>query len=149
MTAPTNTPLNKKSKIPWSIVYFVGGILYTTFRHLAVHGWGLAYPGMDLCPLCADGLLLCLGSLETRETRRCRLTMRCSESGYRTCGCNPCSSWARSLSSNVSRMLKSPPAAFSLRSEAQRTEAYASLLRSLRPCWTAFLSILCDVLLLP
>jgi len=31
MTAPTNTPLNKKSKIPWSIVYFVGGILYTIF----------------------------------------------------------------------------------------------------------------------
>ena len=27
-------------------------------------------------------------------------------------------------------------------SEAQRTEAYASPLRSLRPCWTAFLSIL-------
>jgi len=26
--------------------------------------------------------------------------------------------------------------------EAQRTEAYASPLRSLRPCWTAFLSIL-------
>src|SRR4029078_6191920 len=37
---------------------------------------------------------------------------------------------------------KSPPASFSLRSEAQRTEAYASPLRSLRPCWTAFLSIL-------
>jgi hypothetical protein len=33
-------------------------------------------------------------------------------------------------------------AAFSHRSEAQRTEAYASPLRSLRPCWTAFLSIL-------
>ena len=31
MTAPTDTPLNKKSKIPWSIVYFVGGILYTIF----------------------------------------------------------------------------------------------------------------------
>ena len=27
-------------------------------------------------------------------------------------------------------------------SEAQRTEAYASPLRSLRPCWMAFLSIL-------
>src|SRR5689334_2673519 len=38
--------------------------------------------------------------------------------------------------------LKSLPASFSLRSEAQRTEAYASPLRSLRPCWTAFLSIL-------
>src|SRR5207249_3635819 len=37
---------------------------------------------------------------------------------------------------------KSPPASFSLRAEAQRTEAYASPLRSLRPCWTAFLSIL-------
>ncbi|MDZ4857231.1 MAG: hypothetical protein SGJ26_20650, partial [Nitrospirota bacterium] len=35
-----------------------------------------------------------------------------------------------------------PPAAFSHRSEAQRTEAYASPLRSLRPCWTAFLIIL-------
>ena len=35
-----------------------------------------------------------------------------------------------------------PPAAFSHRSEAQRTEAYASPHRSLRPCWTAFLSIL-------
>jgi hypothetical protein len=33
-----------------------------------------------------------------------------------------------------SRMLKSPPDSFSLRSEAQRTEAYASPLRSLRPC---------------
>ena len=42
---------------------------------------------------------------------------------------------------------KSPPAAFSLRSEAQRTEAYASPFRSLRPCWTAFLSILRGVLL--
>ena len=39
-------------------------------------------------------------------------------------------------------MLKSLPAAFSRRSEAQRTKAYASPLRSLRPCWTAFLSIL-------
>jgi hypothetical protein len=39
-------------------------------------------------------------------------------------------------------------AAFSRRSEAQRTEAYASPLRSLRPCWTAFLSILRDVILL-
>jgi len=39
-------------------------------------------------------------------------------------------------------MLKKSTAAFSLRSEVQRTEAYASPLRSLRPCWTAFLSIL-------
>jgi len=36
---------------------------------------------------------------------------------------------------------KGPPAAFSHRSEAQRTEAYALPLRSLRPCWTAFLII--------
>jgi hypothetical protein len=36
------------------------------------------------------------------------------------------------------------PAAFSHRSEAQRTEAYASPLRSLRPCWTAFLSVLLE-----
>ena len=35
-----------------------------------------------------------------------------------------------------------PPAAFSRRSEAQRTEAYASPLRSPRSCWTAFLNIL-------
>ena len=42
---------------------------------------------------------------------------------------------------------KSPPASFSLRSEAQRTEAYASPLHLLRPCWTAFLSILREVLL--
>ena len=43
-------------------------------------------------------------------------------------------------------MLKSPPAAFSHHSETQRTEAYASPLPSLRPCWTAFLSILrCSV----
>src|SRR5256885_4715479 len=41
-----------------------------------------------------------------------------------------------------SRMLKNPPASFSLRSEVQRTEAYASPLRSLWPCWTAILSIL-------
>ena len=40
------------------------------------------------------------------------------------------------------------PYAFSLHSEAQRTEAYASPLRTLRPCWTAFLSILRGVLLL-
>src|SRR4051812_22138741 len=38
-------------------------------------------------------------------------------------------------------MLKKPDKAFSLRSETQRTEAYASPLRSLRPCWMAFLSI--------
>ena len=31
MTSPTDTPLNKKSKIPWYIVYFVGGVLYTVF----------------------------------------------------------------------------------------------------------------------
>ena len=31
MTSPTDTPLKKKSKIPWSIVYFVGGILYAIF----------------------------------------------------------------------------------------------------------------------
>jgi len=31
-------------------------------------------------------------------------------------------------------MKKRPPAAFSLRSEAQHTEAYASPLYSLRPC---------------
>ncbi len=37
-------------------------------------------------------------------------------------------------------MLKSPPAAFSHHSEARRTEAYALPLRSLRPCWTVFLS---------
>src|SRR5439155_11946052 len=43
---------------------------------------------------------------------------------------------------------KSPPASFSLRSEAQRTEAYASPLRSLRPCWTDFLSILRRLLFL-
>ena len=39
------------------------------------------------------------------------------------------------------RMLKNLPAAFSHRSEAQRTEAYASSLRSLRPCWTAYFDI--------
>jgi hypothetical protein len=31
MTSPTDTPLSKKSKIPWYIVYFVGGVLYTVF----------------------------------------------------------------------------------------------------------------------
>ena len=35
-----------------------------------------------------------------------------------------------------------PPPAFSHRSEAQRTGAYASPLHLLRPCWTAFLIIL-------
>jgi hypothetical protein len=42
-------------------------------------------------------------------------------------------------------MLKKSARAFSLRSEAQHTESYASTLRSLRPCWTAFLSILLKV----
>jgi hypothetical protein len=28
MTSPTDTPLNKKSKIPW-YVYFVGAVIYT------------------------------------------------------------------------------------------------------------------------
>jgi hypothetical protein len=31
MTSQSDTPLKKKGKIPWSIVYFVGGILYTIF----------------------------------------------------------------------------------------------------------------------
>jgi len=31
MTSPTDKPLSKKSKIPWYIVYFVGGVLYTVF----------------------------------------------------------------------------------------------------------------------
>jgi Polyketide cyclase / dehydrase and lipid transport len=48
----------------------------------------------------------------------------------------------REVLQNLTGCSKSPPAAFSHRSEAQRTEAYASPLRSLRPCWTAFLSIL-------
>ena len=39
-----------------------------------------------------------------------------------------------------------PPAAFSRRAEAQRTEAYASPLRLLRPCWTAFLNSLLELL---
>ena len=39
-----------------------------------------------------------------------------------------------------------PPAAFSRRAEAQRTEAYASPLRLLRPCWTAFLNSLREIL---
>ena len=56
-------------------------------------------------------------------------------------------SWRLPL--RISRMLKSPPASFSLRSEAQRTEAYASPPRSLRPCWTAFLSILYALFRLP
>ena len=43
---------------------------------------------------------------------------------------------------------KSLPASFSRRSETRRTEAYASPLRSLRPCWTDFLSILFGILLL-
>ena len=38
-----------------------------------------------------------------------------------------------------------PHASFSLRSKTQRTEAYASPLRSLRLSWKAFLSILPDV----
>ncbi|HEX6728113.1 MAG TPA: hypothetical protein VF078_12225, partial [Nitrospira sp.] len=42
----------------------------------------------------------------------------------------------------LARCGKRPPAAFSHRSAAQRTEAYVSPLRSLRPCWTAFLRIL-------
>ena len=37
-------------------------------------------------------------------------------------------------SQTSNRILKNPPAAFSHRSEAQRTEAYAASLRSLRPC---------------
>lgn len=52
MTAPTNTPLNKKSKIPWSIVYFLGGILYTIFAiWLFMDG---AWPILSwICALCA------------------------------------------------------------------------------------------------
>jgi hypothetical protein len=52
MTTPTNTPLNKKSKIPWSIVYFVGGILYTIFAiWLFMDG---AWPILAwICALCA------------------------------------------------------------------------------------------------
>jgi 4-hydroxybenzoate polyprenyltransferase len=34
MTSPSDTPLNKKSKMPWSIVYFVGAVIYTVFA-----GW--------------------------------------------------------------------------------------------------------------
>ena len=45
-------------------------------------------------------------------------------------------------------MLKKSTSFFSPRSEAQRTEAYASLLRSLQPCWTPFLNILRGVFLL-
>ena len=54
-------------------------------------------------------------------------------------------SWPSAISrhdSGSSRMPKIPPAAFSHHSEARRTEAYASPHRSLRPCWTALLSIL-------
>jgi hypothetical protein len=39
-------------------------------------------------------------------------------------------------------MLKKPASGVLASPEAQRTKAYASPLRSLRPCWTAFLSIL-------
>ncbi len=42
----------------------------------------------------------------------------------------------------LTRWWKSPSAAFSHCSEAQHTEVYTSLLRSLRPCWMAFLSLL-------
>jgi hypothetical protein len=39
-----------------------------------------------------------------------------------------------------------PPAAFSRRAEAQSNEAYVSPLRLLRPCWTAFLNSLRELL---
>jgi len=44
--------------------------------------------------------------------------------------------------SGVPCLAEAHRAGWSPRSAAQRTEAYASPLRSLRPCWTAFLSIL-------
>ena len=34
MTSPTDTPAGKKSTFPWSIVYFVGAVIYT-----ALAGW--------------------------------------------------------------------------------------------------------------
>jgi hypothetical protein len=47
--------------------------------------------------------------------------------------------------SPASRLLKkSASVVLASLSEAQGTEAYASPLRSLRPCWTAFLSSLRD-----
>ena len=67
MTAPTDTPLKKKSKIPW-YVYFVGGILYSIFA-IWLFGW-IGLPGMDFYHQCAVGILLCLGSLETRKTKQ-------------------------------------------------------------------------------
>jgi hypothetical protein len=68
MTAPTNTPLNKKSKIPWSIVYFVGGILYTIFAiWLFMDG---TWPILSwICALCAPmGFYYAWGAWK-RETR--------------------------------------------------------------------------------
>jgi 4-hydroxybenzoate polyprenyltransferase len=34
MTSQSDTPLNKKSKFRWSIVYFLGAVIYTAFA-----GW--------------------------------------------------------------------------------------------------------------
>lgn len=52
MPSQSDTPLKKQSKIPWSIVYFVGGILYALFAiWLFMDG---AWPILAwICALCA------------------------------------------------------------------------------------------------
>ena len=49
---------------------------------------------------------------------------------------------AATVSTTLIGWSKSPPAAFSRRSETQRTEVYALPLHLLRPSWMAILSIL-------
>jgi len=64
--------------------------------------------------------------------------------------CSPCPIPLSTSSTEHMECLLAPGnREMSLRAEAQRTEAYALPLCSLRPCWTAFLSILRAVLLFP
>jgi len=64
MTSQTDRALGRKNKIPW-YVYVVGGVIYAVLA-----GWLFAesaHSGMDLRHECAVRILLCLGSLETRD----------------------------------------------------------------------------------
>jgi len=50
-------------------VFCWGNPLYRSCRY-AVHGIDLAGSGMDLRHQCTVGVLLCLGGLETKETKQ-------------------------------------------------------------------------------
>ena len=67
MTSQTDTPSKKKRRIPW-YVYFLGSSIYT-----ALGGWLVAESSLLawVCLISApSGIFLCLGGLETRETRQ-------------------------------------------------------------------------------